>query len=69
MKANTDTIISFRISYAKKQELLKVLDTELRGKYGFKRSTISDLIKLALEKTWGVNFYGDETGIGDNSSE
>ena len=59
LKSVTNTLISFRISYKTKQKLLEVLEEELRKNNNFPNAGITDLIKIAIEKTWGVNCYDD----------
>lgn len=50
------TLISFRTTYEIKNKLLKVVE-ELKLQHNFPNATMSDIIKIALEKTWGIDCY------------
>lgn len=54
----TGTTISFRISYKSKQQLLKIAE-EVERSCGTP-ATLTDIIKTAVQETWGINLYKEK---------
>jgi hypothetical protein len=65
LKAVTHTIINFRTSYKLKRELLRIV--EKFHKNGYEEVTLSDIIRIAVCKYWGVSDF--EPVHGNNEEE
>lgn len=53
-----NTTLSFRVSKKTKQDLLKLIqDLSVQEAHKF---SLADIIKIALEKTWGIKCINEE---------